>query len=362
MIYDPPEANEIELSVFGPGVGESAAIHVGGGDWVLVDSCVDPRTQRSASIVYLENLGVNLNKNVGWIVATHAHNDHVRGLSQLVDSCAQATLIVPQASSAEEFVALMKIDDERTPYGTRWSSYSEFRDSFAILKARHSDYRLLARGAASKEFPPGASKAGANVSMYFVAPSEVAVTRSVVEFSERIRRFYSPGVSTLPSQDPNTFSSAFVIEAYGVKLLLGGDVEAGSSEWGWVNIANNYAYVNEIDGHKVPHHGSPNAYEPIIWNSWLKSTAVNVVTPYRSSRRPRPDDVSRMRSHGHELWQTSNSESIAASKRAKRAQAALSGLTYSKVEVVGGIMGQVRVRWKEGRSSVQTFGPAFQVV
>src|SRR5947209_2078343 len=36
-----PGADELELTVFGGGFGESICVHVGGGSWVIVDSCID---------------------------------------------------------------------------------------------------------------------------------------------------------------------------------------------------------------------------------------------------------------------------------------------------------------------------------
>lgn len=37
----PPKADELEVSVFGPGIGECVVVHAGAGEWMIVDSCVD---------------------------------------------------------------------------------------------------------------------------------------------------------------------------------------------------------------------------------------------------------------------------------------------------------------------------------
>lgn len=42
-VATPPVADELEVSVFGPGVGESVVVHLGHGDWMVVDSCLNPR-------------------------------------------------------------------------------------------------------------------------------------------------------------------------------------------------------------------------------------------------------------------------------------------------------------------------------
>jgi len=39
----PPEADVVEVSIFGPGKGESVLIHLGNGKWIMIDSCIDPQ-------------------------------------------------------------------------------------------------------------------------------------------------------------------------------------------------------------------------------------------------------------------------------------------------------------------------------
>ncbi len=36
-----PEPDEIEVSLIGPGYGESVLVHLGDGEWVVADSCVE---------------------------------------------------------------------------------------------------------------------------------------------------------------------------------------------------------------------------------------------------------------------------------------------------------------------------------
>jgi len=37
--------DELEVSVFGPGYGESLAIHLGLGSWIIIDSCRHNQTR-----------------------------------------------------------------------------------------------------------------------------------------------------------------------------------------------------------------------------------------------------------------------------------------------------------------------------
>src|SRR5438067_455186 len=38
---EPPDSSELELSVFGPGRGECLVVHLGAGEWMVVDSCLN---------------------------------------------------------------------------------------------------------------------------------------------------------------------------------------------------------------------------------------------------------------------------------------------------------------------------------
>src|SRR5438876_12006346 len=85
-----PREDEIEVSLFGPGFGESVVIHVGGNDWVIVDSCKNPDTKRAVALDYLEAIGVNVASDVKLIVASHWHDDHIDSLSQIYDRAQHA--------------------------------------------------------------------------------------------------------------------------------------------------------------------------------------------------------------------------------------------------------------------------------
>ena len=82
----PPGDGEFEITVFGPGYGESIVLHIGNGAWVLIDSCVDANGHPHA-LRYLKSIGIDPASTVRLIVATHWHDDHIRGLAQMVGTC-----------------------------------------------------------------------------------------------------------------------------------------------------------------------------------------------------------------------------------------------------------------------------------
>jgi len=98
----PPKHDEIEVSVFGPGYGECILIHAGDNEWIIVDSCIDSVSREPAAMQYLKGIGVNSNEAVKFIIASHWHDDHIRGMSSIVNSCQNAKFVCPSAMLSEE--------------------------------------------------------------------------------------------------------------------------------------------------------------------------------------------------------------------------------------------------------------------
>src|SRR5437867_1014279 len=106
---DPPERDELEISLFGPGFGECLVAHLGWGDWIIVDSCLSPDGKIPVGLAYLKRLGVDVRMAVRRVIATHWHNDHVRGLAQTLQECGDAKFICSQALFTKEFIALTNL-------------------------------------------------------------------------------------------------------------------------------------------------------------------------------------------------------------------------------------------------------------
>jgi glyoxylase-like metal-dependent hydrolase (beta-lactamase superfamily II) len=79
-----PLRDEAEVSVFGPGFGECVVVHIGRGEWVVVDSCLDAESGRPVALEYLKQLGVDVATQVSLVIATHWHDDHIWGFRRSV--------------------------------------------------------------------------------------------------------------------------------------------------------------------------------------------------------------------------------------------------------------------------------------
>ena len=143
---DLPSPDEIEVSVFGPGYGEAIALHIGDGKWILVDSCIEPESKLPASLHYLRSLNVDVNSAVKLVVATHWHDDHIRGISTILSECRSAMVSFSGALRKAEFLRLAMLYDE--PVTRRNSGLNEFIQVLCIVNEhKEQGKRLRARSA-----------------------------------------------------------------------------------------------------------------------------------------------------------------------------------------------------------------------
>ncbi len=98
----PPGDDEFEVTLLGPGYGESMVLHIGGGAWIVVDSC--GRAEAPAALDYLQTIGLDPARVVVLIVATHWHDDHIRGMGRMVETCANAAFCCAIALCRGEFL------------------------------------------------------------------------------------------------------------------------------------------------------------------------------------------------------------------------------------------------------------------
>jgi len=104
-----PDSAEIEISLFGPGYGESIVIHLGQNIWIIIDSCIDESTGDNIPLTYLNDMGVDIETNVKQVICSHWHKDHYKGISEIVKACTSSEFICTSALNSDRFFTLMEI-------------------------------------------------------------------------------------------------------------------------------------------------------------------------------------------------------------------------------------------------------------
>ena len=255
-----PRIADVELNLFGPGYGECCVLHMGDNRWVVIDSCIDSKSKRPAALVYLDGLAVDVAECVELIVVTHWHDDHIRGISQVVAACPKAKICIPGALANQELLASIIIFDER--HGLRaGSGVNELINVLELCRKTHrpikrafSDTLLLKCNAADISH-------SRNTEIWSLSPSDLQVDEAI-----KAHRALVPTLNSAkrraPEREPNHLSVVTIIVLGETAVLLGADLEeTGNPGLGWSSIvSSSIRPQKKAIVFKVPHHGSRNGH------------------------------------------------------------------------------------------------------
>lgn len=352
-----PSGTEVEVSLFGPGRGEALALHLGNGDWMLVDSCLDDH-KRPAGLAYLRDLGVSF-EQVKIIVATHWHDDHIGGLAEIVQECPEAEFVYSGALRTDEFHALVGAYAERSHMES--SGVAEFAEITRIFKGRVGSSprpALESRRLWFRDQPEPAA------SIEALSPCDAEVLRSQEALAELLPKENSRKRAVVASE-PNHASVVLSVTCGEAQILLGADLEeTGNPATGWSALLERARLTNRATVFKVPHHGSPDADQPRVWEELLCDRPWAIVAPFVWGRVKRPGDAdqARLRERTDRAYLTAPPER----RRKKRSLPVEKTLEEMQARPVYADppMGQVRLRTEADTGDewrVELFGPAFQM-
>lgn len=361
-----PEPDEVELSVFGPGIGESLALHFGDGQWMVVDSCLDRATGRPVAVEYFKRISVDVRTAVQRIIVTHWHDDHIGGVSEIAREAAGARISCSAAlrkPEVQDFIAASRIAVD-SPGG------SELSEIFRLLQARKppgapaATVAPLWASAGRLLFEQQSLSGGYDARVWSLSPSDGAIGLSFYEVTgflpkqkERQRRAVV--------LSPNRTSVVLWVAVGALRILLGGDLEEGGGPLlGWRAIlASDPAPSGRAEVFKVAHHGSKNADHSGIWTQLLMPGPVAVVTPFAAGRSPLPTgtDVERIKARSGVAYCTGRTGGWAPPRRSGAVERTVREMARDR-RVLRGPGGHIRLRSRPGSAnqgwSVELFGEA----
>jgi len=283
----PPEEEEIEVSLFGPGYGECVLLHIGFCNWVIIDSCINPETKNPIALDYLKLINVSTSC-VKQIIVTHWHDDHIRGLSTLVENCKAAEIVISEALESDKFVDLLSIyfDEKTIKSGSGLNEFS--RTAATLLQRGASPKRAIADRLLYVDRNQTMSYSCVITSL---SPSDASILLSNAQLSKFIPKL-NDDRKRIPDMSPNPTSVVILVQINKKVILLGSDLEVGMDKnCGWEAIIKSSTKPNErAHIFKIPHHGSENADHPTVWESMLTPNPLTIMTPFDRGKKKLPTD------------------------------------------------------------------------
>lgn len=314
-----PALDQIEVSVFGPGFGECIVIHVGGGKWLVVDSCVDTTDRVDPKPVaekYLRSIGVHLETQVALIVASHWHDDHVRGLARLVEVCKEARFCCSNALLQQEFFAFVETMSTGTA-ATDGAKVKEFRRVLSTVAADHArpatKYAVGSRTLAT--WPKATGALPVNVTLRSLSPSDKEFELFLQRIASEMPSHGQPKRAAARSS-PNLASVVLHLDFGDTAVLLGADMEIHNDiRRGWTAVLDE-AKVCDLGPaslFKVAHHGSQTGHHDQVWERMLETRPSCIVTPFNKlpvgKKLPTSADVDRISLRG-KLFVTGSRDTV----------------------------------------------------
>ena len=299
------KANIAEVILIGTGgYGESILIHLGNNEWVIVDSCIDPQTKIPLSIEYLRKLGVHPETDVKLILCTHWHDDHILGISKVLEVCQIAKFAFSKAHDRAKFLKFISYDYEKAGVEASNASTLEFNRCIDIMEARRS---VIVSAIENKPLITVRYSDLINNQVIALSPSDFTMEKFDHEISGLITEYGSPS-KRIPEDSPNAKSVAVMVKIGNHRVILGADLEVSAdTREGWVNILNCSQVIDKKSSlFKIPHHGSKNAYHVEIWNKLLEKKPVAELTPWnRGNGLPEAEMLITYCGHSDQLFMTS---------------------------------------------------------
>jgi Metallo-beta-lactamase superfamily len=321
-------------------------VHVGDGDWIVVDSCIDRQSGNSIALEYLNSIGVDLKSQIKLVVATHWHDDHIQGMATLLEAAASAKFV---DSAAYSFKHLLRVVELGAKLTAGSSATREFDAITTVLQSR----RLNGQGrdavgplhalANKKLLALLDHSRSIQCEVFALSPADDVFSRAENELHyalSEIKKLRRPA-----PQGPNQLSVVLWCKVGVLDLLLGADLEhvSGTTE-GWLAIVSSQERPGGRAGFfKVPHHGSENADCPSCWTELLSEKPIAVLTPYASSGLPRKLDIIRLCDRTPEVYLTSDPTKFGLPRRDNAVDKTLREVVISR-RARSGRMGHVRMR------------------
>ena len=249
-----------------------------------------------ASLAYLRSIGENPSDAIRLVVASHWHDDHVKGLSRVVEEANSAKFVCSEAARSDEFLTLVELYEERPIQPVS----SGVREMELVLRALENSRRKPIFAVANRKvFHDSFTIDGTvhTIDIHSLTPSDSAIQRGLLQVKALLCRQSGPR-TRIPDAQPNDFAVVLWVEIDGAPaLLLGSDLENTGQPTSWEELVTSAERpVGRACVFKVSHHGACSGHHDSVWTELLVAGPFAVLTPQNKLPLPLPreSDVERI--------------------------------------------------------------------
>lgn len=314
---------------------------------MIVDSCTAAQTRTPVALEYLESIGVSV-ESVKVVVITHFHDDHIRGMSNIIERCVNARVCISGALTEQESIAFAMAHSSNDAFSDLAKPSTHELAKVLKMIDTHGGNRSYTLVSEDKVL----HRSGTSV-VHALSPSDRALIQSKLKFDSMVSETAVEFRKLANKLAPNLCAVALHICNGTDTILLGSDLEvSGSPHLGWEAVlASASKPTTRAALFKIPHHGSANGHSEDVVSSMLGVKPVSIITTMNTHALPKPGDLERIKNFSSSVFLTT--EPLIRPPARSRAVEEQLGMVVKRRRVIPKFIGHIRVRMLNGAITIE---------
>lgn len=299
-------------AVLGSGVGETIITKIGDNEWcvvdchkVKIDKDKDKEKEKErcvAPLYFLEKIGVDIETEVKFIFATHWDDDHIEGISKLLDKAKNAVFATSAVVTDEKFYCYLRTHHDNLKNTPHKSGVNEFFECQKIQTSRNKKIKKLKQNQVIYQSD--------YVDIYALSPHDEVIDNIFDFLMKDNPNLINKPIKTYVPPKPNDTSVVLLIKfkTLNSQILLGADLEELDKK-SWSKLIQDNAVQNIKAGiFKIPHHGSKNGYCEQVYDELLTEKPILIIAPFTRSGLPQEEELIRLQKHSEHIYVTARQQ------------------------------------------------------